>query len=143
PAATRPREDRGVETAAGPRGKLREARACRVGRSRDPRRAVVARLLGRAVIGERNARFQRPNPRRSAKIAGSPRSRIRRCVSSSRYVERWNVAVPAATSITAYAARGSPSRGWPTLPGLRTARGARGEGGSYDTRPGGRTLPGR
>lgn len=60
----------------------------------------------------------RPIANRSAKADGNFALRMRRCVSATSYVTRWKVMVPASVSHTANAARGSLSRGCPTLPGL-------------------------
>src|SRR5205814_5870829 len=51
----RPSEDRDVEASVVRRGQAAEAQARRIARDRDPRRAVVAGLLGGAVIPEWNA----------------------------------------------------------------------------------------
>ena len=63
-----------------------------------------------------------PFASRSASASGSPASRISACVFSMSYGMRRKWACPLSRSIRRYAARGSPSRGWPTEPGLSSQR---------------------
>ena len=54
--------------------------------------------------------------------AGARPRRISACVRAMSYVVRLNCARPASKSSSSQAARGSPSRGWPTEPGFSSQR---------------------
>ena len=56
---------------------------------------------------------------RSASVAGRPAARIAAAAPSMSYSARCHVADHDSRSSSSQAARGSPSRGWPTAPGLR------------------------
>ena len=64
-----------------------------------------------------NSRY-RPIERRDPSTSGSPAASILRCVSATSYRTRRYSTSRAVLSKSAYAARPSPSRGWPTDPGL-------------------------
>ncbi len=92
-------------------------------------REEVQLALAREGIGLRSER-SRPRQEPSQRLRsssrdaqngrGSPASRISRCVLSIAYGSRRNAARRAARSSRSQAARGSPSRGWPTDPGFRS-----------------------
>ena len=73
-----------------------------------------------------DAESQMPCASRAASADGRPRSRISACVCSIGYGDSPEVARAASVSISSQAARGSPSRGWPTEPGLSSQRPRRG-----------------
>src|SRR6267143_2629230 len=62
-----------------------------------------------------------PSARRAASISGSPAARILAWVVGTSYATRWNWTAGPSRSTTANAASGTPSRGWPTLPGFTSA----------------------
>ncbi len=82
-------------------------------------------MTGRDLLSRVRARVGRrywPAASRVARTSGSPRSTISAWVNSTGYSSRRNVATPASRSTSSQAARGSPSRGWPTEPGLSSQR---------------------
>ena len=81
---------------------------------RSPRRAPRAR--GRPRLGARSPHW--PLYSRSASTGGSPASSIALAASSIGYSTRRHSAVQRSVSSRSHAARRSPSRGWPTPPGL-------------------------
>src|SRR5437868_8818089 len=69
-------------------------------------------------VTSRSTRSHSPRPRRSASSRGKPASRISAWVFSMGYGTRRKLANLRSRSSRSQAARGSPSRGWPTEPGL-------------------------
>src|SRR5204862_4267596 len=60
----------------------------------------------------------RPTASRCARTSGRPALTTLACASSTLYGARSSSTRRSVVSTIAYAARGSPSRGWPTEPGL-------------------------
>ena len=89
---------------------------------RDPRRSAAAGRLVRVAATRQQQRARRREQAARASASGSPLSRISSCVRATSYSTRRNDAVPASKSSSSQAARGSPSRGWPTEPGLSSRR---------------------
>ena len=90
-------------------------------RRRSPRRATARAPRAPARICASDALTGRVN-RRSASTRGRPASSIARAASSIGYSTRRHSAVHVEVSSRSHAARGSPSRGWPTPPGLTSQR---------------------
>ena len=78
------------------------------------------RERGRTYLSARAG--HRPASSRWASRSGRPASRISACVRAMSYSTRRKLAVRSSRSSRRYAARGSPSRGWPTEPGFSRVR---------------------
>src|SRR5438552_19054560 len=68
------------------------------------------------VLAQGRRPDQAPHARRSARYRGRPPATILRWAASTSYGTRLMTIAPRSASQSAYAARGSRSRGWPTLP---------------------------
>src|SRR2546429_1026797 len=84
--------------------------------------AACRRKDGEEQGGGEELALHCPENRRSASWRGSPASRIDLAAASTGYSTRWKVAVKESVSSIIQAARGSPSRGCPMLPGLTSQR---------------------
>ena len=111
PLSSRPGPHRAPRSAPSPspRGSACPRRRRRSRRARQSERHQCEAARARVIARSRAARRAR---------CGSPASSIARAASSIGYSTRRQVAFHVAVSSRSHAARGSPSRGWPTPPGL-------------------------
>src|SRR5205085_6278818 len=113
-----------AERAAPPLGRglqIRDAGAAAAGRARPhPEPAALPADEFRGLA--RRDDLHSPAASLVARFSGSPCSRISACVASTSYGTRRKCACFRSKSISRYAALGSPSRGWPTEPGLSSQR---------------------
>ena len=124
-AELRRREERAEEalTASRHRHDGHDGRASTGRKFRDPSPSVAS-FVPVAVAEYRDDRpvdatVYRPTASRLARLAGRPAARMRRCAASTRYAHA--AAAPPTVALVVVepnAARGSPSRGWPTEPTL-------------------------